>query len=573
MTTSVLEEPKIETAEKPEIIDQYLGDVEHPIEWKDEAEKQLHFWYDDPHNPQPVSPMYYDLGAWWATCAYMYRRFGAPFGKDWVAKNVDEYVLTAIVPRDAKDAADIAPYYNMVMPVYADKFLGWWKSRLLPEIKRNFEYLDTFDMENACLAECMILLEDMIDIQERHFRLHWILNLAQFQASLTFNGDVAKYIGPGHDGLIGRILVSDEDRNWDSIRELWNMKGTIKKSPVLLAVFKKPTEEVLGELTKSAEGKDLLKKIHAYAFEYGNKAMYTHEFVHETWRENPTPVAAALKGYVESDYDYPQAVQHLREDRAKAIEELWVLFPKDGSAADREALQKSLDLALKMTPLTPDHHFYMDQGTYARTHLVLMGIGRKLAKAGVLNEPMDVMYLVYDELRKLSANFKLFDAKALVKARRAKRDAAFNHKGQLWCGTITHWSLFEEPYKALWGWPDVYLNRAERADLPKGSLVGLGVSAGTVEGIAHVVRTPAQFDEVQKGEILVCQMTNPAWVVLFTKIAAVVTDSGGALSHPAVVAREFHIPAVVGTINATEKLKTGQKIRVDGLKGTVEIIG
>ena len=68
-------------------------------------------------------------------------------------------------------------------------------------------------------------------------------------------------------------------------------------------------------------------------------------------------------------------------------------------------------------------------------------------------------------------------------------------------------------------------------------------------------------------------MTNPAWVVLFTKIAAVVTDSGGALSHPAVVAREFHIPAVVGTINATEKLKTGQKIRVDGLKGTVEIIG
>ena len=70
----------------------------------------------------------------------------------------------------------------MVMPVYADKFLGWWKRRYLPEILRNFEYLDTFPMDSASLPELMILLEDAIDIQERHFRLHWMLNLAQFQA-------------------------------------------------------------------------------------------------------------------------------------------------------------------------------------------------------------------------------------------------------------------------------------------------------------------------------------------------------------------------------------------------------
>jgi pyruvate,water dikinase len=567
MATSTLEE------QKTGIIDQYLGDANRPIAWKNEEEKKLLFWYDDPHNPQPVSPMYYDLGCWWSTCAYMYRRFGAPFGKDWVAKNVDEYILTAIVPRDAKDAADIAPYYSMVMPVYADKFLGWWKTRLLPEIIRNFEYLDTFDTENAELAEVMILLEDMIDIQERHFRLHWILNLAQFQASITFNGDVAKYLGKGHDELIGRILVSDEDRNWDSIRELWNMKESIKASPVLTAVFKLPTETVLSELAKSAEGQELVKKIDAYKFEYGNKAMYTHEFVHETWRENPTPVVFALKGYVDTDYNYPEAVERLRTDRKNAIDELWSMFPKDGSDEDRQALAKSLELALKMTPLTPDHHFYMDQGTYARTHLVLMAIGRKLAKAGVLNRADDVMYLVYDELRKLSANFSLFDAKALVQERRAKREAAFAHPARLWCGTIDHWSLYEEPYKALWGWPDVYLKTAERADLSNAKLAGLGVSSGIAEGVAHVVRTPAEFDQVKKGEILVCQMTNPAWVVLFTKIAGVVTDSGGALSHPAVVAREFHIPAVVGTIDATSKIKTGQRIRIDGQTGMVNIIG
>ena len=77
---------------------------------------------------------------------------------------------------------------------------------------------------------------------------------------------------------------------------------------------------------------------------------------------------------------------------------------------------------------------------------------------------------------------------------------------------------------------------------------------------------------MQKGEILICQMTNPAWVVLFTKIAGLVTDAGGAVSHPAVVAREFGIPAVVGTSNATERIKTGDRVRVNGATGVVEIL-
>jgi len=81
------------------------------------------------------------------------------------------------------------------------------------------------------------------------------------------------------------------------------------------------------------------------------------------------------------------------------------------------------------------------------------------------------------------------------------------------------------------------------------------------------------FDDVAEGEILVCQMTNPAWVVLFTKIAGVVTDTGGTTSHPAVLAREFGIPAVVGTSEATHHFASGDCIRVDGTNGTVEIVG
>ena len=420
----------------------------------------------------------------------------------------------------------------------------------------------------------MILLEDALDIQERHFRLHWVLNLAQFQSSLTFEQLFKEMIGDNGE-LIGRILVSDEDRNWDSVRELWKMKESIKHNPVLLKAFENADAAAfMDALLKTPEGRKLQAEIDAYKTEYGNRSMYTHEYTSTTWREDPTGVIEALRGYISSDYDFESDVRKLRAGRAAAIEEMWKLFPPSRSQADHDRLARALDLALKMTPLTPDHHFYMDQGTYARVRLVFIAIGKELVRQGVLDAPDDVLFLRYHELRVLSADFCAYDGRALVQQRRAEHAAAAEGQPPLWAGTITHWSLYEEPYKAgLWGWPDVYLREKERARQPVGTLKGLGASAGTVEGIARLVESSEQFDQVQKGEILVCRMTNPAWVVLFTKIAGLITDAGGALSHPAVVSREFGIPAVVGTRSATQAIKSGQRVRIDGGAGTVAILG
>jgi pyruvate,water dikinase len=141
-----------------------------------------------------------------------------------------------------------------------------------------------------------------------------------------------------------------------------------------------------------------------------------------------------------------------------------------------------------------------------------------------------------------------------------------------WVGTISEWSLYGEPYKSLWGWPDIYTKASEMANQPAGTIRGLPASAGVAEGPARIVHSPEQFDQVRKGDILVCKMTNPAWVVVFTKIGGLITDAGGALSHPAVVSREFGIPAVVGTSVATQKIQNGQRVRVNGASGIVEIL-
>jgi phosphohistidine swiveling domain-containing protein len=234
----------------------------------------------------------------------------------------------------------------------------------------------------------------------------------------------------------------------------------------------------------------------------------------------------------------------------------------------KNSLQGALDLSLRMNPLTPDHHFYIDQGTNARVRLVLIAIGKQVVEAGVLDDPEDVMFLRYNELRVLMFNPDEIDAREIVSDRRDEQEDAYEVRPPEWIGTATQQAL-DFPYNALWGFPEkFYREPSEKAD----EVVGLGASAGVIEGTARVVTSIEESDQVEDGDILVCRMTNPAWVVLFTKVSGLVTDAGGTVSHPAVVSREFGIPAVVGTSDATHKIKTGDQVRVNGSSGIVEIL-
>jgi pyruvate,water dikinase len=104
-------------------------------------------------------------------------------------------------------------------------------------------------------------------------------------------------------------------------------------------------------------------------------------------------------------------------------------------------------------------------------------------------------------------------------------------------------------------------------------LRGVAASRGVVEGIARVILTVDELDELETGEILVCPITAPSWAPVFSRIEAAVSDVGGIMSHAAIVSREYGLPAVVGTGFGTKTIKTGQRLRVDGDNGVVEIIG
>ncbi len=240
-----------------EVLGSFYGSDEFPIEWA-EGERELLWIFDDLHCPNPVSPMFFDIGGWWLTCDHMFRRFGTPFASDWVMKKINGYAYMAAIPADPSLRAEateyearyvprvprdpayperIGAYLGFVLPHYAANFLDWWRDRLRPEIERNFAYLDDYDTDSATLVELAVLLEDAIDIHDRHWKIHWMLNFAQFSATLALGATIQEVKGEVDPELPGRLQSSVDDRNWDSIEALWRMKEEVKEDSELRAAF------------------------------------------------------------------------------------------------------------------------------------------------------------------------------------------------------------------------------------------------------------------------------------------------------------------------------------------------
>jgi pyruvate,water dikinase len=573
-----------------EILDQFLGDESFPVTWDSEVEKQFFWVYDDLHIPHPVSPMFFDIGGWWLSCDHMFRRFGTPFAVDWLAKTVNGYVYTtaipadpslriegteysssytARVPRDAGFGASMGKYLERVLPVYGEHFADWWRDRLVPEMQRNFGYLEERldEADGMTLPELATLLEDAIDIHDRHWKIHWMLNFAQLSATLNLRAVMERVRGSVDEELLGRLQNSATDRNWDSIEALWTIKNEVRDDPELRAAFAAGGDAaaIAAGLRNSGRGRRLIaERIEPYQREFGWHAVWSHEFIFPTVREDMEPVLDLIRDYLASDYDYPTAIEAMRRDIEAASRE--ILQGLEGEAL--EELRASNAINLRMAPLTPDHHFYIDQGANAHVRLVLIAIGRKLVEEDRLDLPDDVLFLRYNELRILIGDASAIDARAVVAERRAARDASAKVRPRNWVGTVTP-SQLAFPYLVNWGYPERFYQELSTDDA---RITGIAGSPGVVEGTARVVTTIDEFDDVTEGDILVCQMTNPAWVVLFTKIAGLVTDTGGTTSHPAVLSREFGIPAVIGTSVATHRVATGDRIRVDGTAGIVEVL-
>ena len=212
-----------------------------------------------------------------------------------------------------------------------------------------------------------------------------------------------------------------------------------------------------------------------------------------------------------------------------------------------------------------DHNFYIDQMGNAGMRLPVLEIGRRLARCEAIAAPEDVFMLNVDEI---TAGMSGVDQRPTVGVRQADR--------RRWAAVAPPDTLGVPPADDV---ADPLLAALSKQDAAPGAggasgtgvITGTPAAAGVARGYARVARSLSDACAAQPGEVLVCEMTLPTWTPLFSTIAAVVSDTGGVLSHCAIVAREHGIPCVVGTQVGTHRIENGMLLTVDGSRGTVQI--
>ncbi len=308
--------------------------------------------------------------------------------------------------------------------------------------------------------------------------------------------------------------------------------------------------------------------------------LYHH---HRSWRDDPRVPFAGLSRYVaqvRAGDDLRRPTERLRDERDEVANRYRDLL---GTDEERAAFDQMLGLCRTTFPYIEEHKFFCEHWFTTQFFAKMREFGQLLVRFGVLEDAEDVFQLQHYEIDQQLASVMLAWAagsapvgtdavRALVAERRAMLEVLATWSPPAALGPVPE-ALEDPAVKLLWGiTSETVRSWAEAADSSSTQVKGLAASPGVVEGVARVLMSVNEIDHIQSGEILVCPVTSPSWGPVFGKIKAAVSDSGGMMSHAAIVAREYGMPAVVGTATATRQIKTGDRLRVDGDRGVVLVL-
>jgi pyruvate,water dikinase len=273
-------------------------------------------------------------------------------------------------------------------------------------------------------------------------------------------------------------------------------------------------------------------------------------------------------------------VEAVRSERDRLVNEYSDLI---GSSVSRAAFLTKLELARTVFPFVENHNFYVEHWSHAVIWRQMRRLGGVLAERGFWTDADDIFYLRRTEVDE--AIWDYYSSWAIpapsagpthwpevVSRRRGIITALRQWKPVPALGVPPE--VVTEPFTVmLWGITSESITSWLGTDEPDPSTIrGFAASSGSAEGIARVITSAEDIALVQEGEVLVAPLTAPSWAPLFGKIAATVTDTGGMMSHAAIVCREYGLPAVTGTGTATTRIRTGQRLRVDGSSGIVTVL-
>ena len=346
-------------------------------------------------------------------------------------------------------------------------------------------------------------------------------------------------------------------------RRQWGLASVVASVPSARAIFEtRPAADVLEALAREPEARPALDAITEYLAEHGHRTTLVL-LSGPTLAEDPTPVLRMLQdALARPDVDLARGQADLSAERERRLAEVRAALVGYPSPV-RAEFEKRLATAEAATRLGEDHNHLIDFTCTAAVRYVFLEFGRRFAAAGVLDAAEDVVHLDPDEVRATALALPRLDRRPLVAERRAE---------------LARYADVDPP-DTIGTRPDADpaapagSGAGHAAALPRNRiLTGTAGSAGVARGPARVLRSLADAARLRPGEVLVTPTTSQPWMPLFATAIALVTDTGGILSHTAVVAREYRLPAVVGVRDASRTLRDGMLLEVDGARGLVRVV-
>jgi pyruvate,water dikinase len=541
------------------------------------------FWFrDDLHQPYPISPLGMTTiqkhHAWGYHVAAEETKL--PPSKGGHVKILKGRVFLGF--EELKDGAEIgkrASEFGKLLDALRDHWDEYYQ-RHIEEVKQGLSFMGSVN-DGMSDADLHYALRRSEEINKRNWEIHFTLMYPadalyfEFEAFCKENGLEEKDATVMLKGLDTMATRTDQG--------LWELTKLAEEMGIGELFLKNDSRELLEKLEKDPKGTTWLVAFGKFLNVYGHRITAAHlDVIFPTWMEDPTPVLETIKTYL------PKVRQgwNIKEERGKMIKESQAAADQFISKLPREKqerFKKLLEVGRKIYQFQEDHGFYIDGASTARLHDVGMVCGRRLKQYGLLEHSTDVFFLNYNELEEVMSglvrnkNAAIYHYRRMVPCTVKEREWGWNQVKELQEAPLTLGVVPEKVTDPImikvFGMIDEVIKAGKVEELKiMDRFEGYPGAPGMVEGPARVITSFEDFPKLQQGEILVCPYTATAWTPLFPKIKGVITDTGGMLTHAAITAREYRIPAVVGTWRATKSVQNGDIIRVDGNLGIVEIL-
>jgi phosphohistidine swiveling domain-containing protein len=554
-------------------------DVVPGLEFDPERDfEQSPAWFlDGTHSVPPWTPMF---GWFWINFCRHGMQYGAEKlslptvkGWDWRFMNGGGYLTLLLVKSEEEKQRREERFRKAILPFIQD-YDGLWNG-FVDEIMGRYASLKALDMEEASGIDLLDNFEETINTCRRMWEIHMYMMYGTYTAYILFENMCRELAGIDDTSPLFHKLVSGFDNKVFQVdRRLWEFSKRAQNEGLADVFLQNAPEEIRAKLEASDKGKAFMKDFMAFMNEDGWRMQRMSEINLPSWVEDPTPALGNVKQFLlkGGGFNLDEERQKIAKDRLEAEKEVLAKVPQE----QRGWFEQLMRLAQKSGIFSEEHDHYLDLYTHAMMRRSALGLGNRFVKKGSLDDPEDIFFLIPDEVRRAGINPDQFDLRYIVDRRKAEWEE--------WQKTPNPPAMLKEGFDldqamgVLVQSNDPIALKVVVGAMPqvrpelKADLYGTCGSPGVAEGTARVILTEDELHLVKEGDILVAATTSPSWTPIFSMIQGVIVDRGASLSHAAIVGREYGIPVVMNVFEGTQKIKSGQRVKVDANLGTVYIL-